>query len=204
MSRNALEELLSHAESICFIGETLWATFRSRRGIKTLFAWSSGLNQQKPKPLESQRIINWCPGQFEMKFHELHIIKGYFKAKKQSEEKRLNKRIMEEYKIDLDVAKKDIRLRVRKPRSQWKDVELNGRFVPLIDLAKTVPSDEINAGPGGGKQIIQRPPKFKKPKKKEDKVDSERGRLHSRSTHGSRNDSCSSRTYDTPFDNTSA
>ena len=61
-----------------------------------------------------------------MKFRELHIIKGYFKAKKQSEEKRLNKRIMEEYKIDLDVAKKDIRLRVRKPRSQWKDVELNG------------------------------------------------------------------------------
>ena len=181
MSRSAIDDLLSHVEDLYFIGDTLWVTFRSRRGVKTLFAWSRQLNQQKPRPVDTRRIINWCPGQFENKFRELSTIKRDLKIKKQEEEKRLNRSIFEEFKIELDTAMKDMRLLVRKPRSQWKEVNLMGRFVPLIDITKTCPSDDINAGPGAGKQIIMRPTKFKKPKNKEDNSEHTGNRTQSRS-----------------------
>ena len=183
MSRSAIDDLLSHVEDLYFIGDTLWVTFRSRRGVKTLFAWSRQLNQQKPRPVDTRRIINWCPGQFENKFRELSTIKRDLKIKKQEEEKRLNRSIFEEFKIELDTAMKDMRLLVRKPRSQWKEVNLMGRFVPLIDITKTCPSDDINAGPGAGKQIIMRPTKtkFKKPKNKEDNSEHSGNRTQSRS-----------------------
>ena len=181
MSRTAIDDLLSHVEDSYFISDTLWVTFRSRRGVKTLFAWSRQLNQQKPRPVDTRRIINWCPGQFENKFRELRTIKQELKIKKQEEERRLNRNLFEEYKIELDTAKKDMRLLVRKPRSQWKEVNLMGRFVPLIDTTKTCPSDDINAGPGAGKQIIMRPTKFKKPKNKEDSSENHGNRSQSRS-----------------------
>ena len=189
MSRTAIDDLLSQVEDIRFISDTLWITFRSRRGVKTLFAWSSQLNQQKPKPIDTRRIINWCPGQFEMKFRELHIIKQHFKANKLAEEKRTNRRIFQEYKVELDVTKRDMRLLVRKPRSKWSEVNLEGRFVPRIDVTKTVPSDDINAGPGGGKQIITRPAKFKKPKNKEDSSDTNRRSQSRGGPDGSRDSS---------------